>query len=111
MQNETKFEGILNQVLITPYVNKDQQSHSQVDFVLVSNERIAQGLKLRVKGSIGDQLASLQPQPGQCSMVAHIEFHTFDWQGKVCQEIRVWKLEVTMFGTGESYIITSNNKS
>jgi len=103
--------GILNQVEITQYVNKDQQSHSRVDFTLVSDERFAQSLKLRVSGSIGDQLAALQPQPGLVSVVAYIEFHTFEWQGKACQEIRVWKLEVTMTATGQVFVITSQNSN
>jgi len=111
MTNEIHFVGLLKEISISAYTNKDQQTHNQVEFRLESDERIPQSLKLKVKGSIGDQLANLEPQPGLCSMVAYIEFHTFYYNEKLCQEIRVWKLEVTMHATGQTFVITSNNSN
>lgn len=107
--NNIIFAGNLFKIDLTTYSNKDGQQHNAVSLLLVSDERIAQSLMLKVRGSIGDQLAALNPRPGLCSMVAYIEFHTFDYNGRTCQEIRAWKLEVTMLDTGQLYVITSAN--
>ena len=109
MNNEIHFVGNLTSIEVTPYNTKDGQSHNRVNFQLVSDERISQSLLLSVRGVVGDQMVLLDLHPGFCSIVAYIEFHTFDYNQRLCQEIRVWKLEITKHDTGKMYVITRAN--
>ena len=103
---EIKFSGNLKEIKITPYTNKHGEQHSRVDMKLVSDERINQTLLLSAMGSMGDQIAALNPQPGLCTITAYLSFSTFMYNQRDCQEVRAWKYEVVI--NGQLYVITKN---
>ena len=103
--NEVIFTGVLKSIQSVTYGKEEEEKHNRVIFKLETEERNAQSLLLKCFGSMGDELAAMQLQPGSCTMNAYLDFKVRSYGEKEYQDIYVWKLDI-MMNDGRSYTIT-----